>query len=102
MKRQNVLTRSGALLLALLITLLIPNVKELSDSAKTFCFVGPLVFGVLCTFLVTYFVTKRSSRKENTEKKALLKELEGVRKTDPYFIAWEDQHCDIQGMSLSI
>ncbi|MBR3738862.1 MAG: hypothetical protein IKN04_00205 [Clostridia bacterium] len=89
-------------LLALLTTVLIPNVKELSSQAKTLSFVVPLLFGVLGTFLVVRIFANKSSKKENADQKALLKELENVRKTEPYFIAWADQHCDAHGMGLSI
>ena len=39
--------------------------------------------------------------KQKAENEALKREMEKVAKTEPHFISWTDQTCELKGMRIS-
>lgn len=73
---------------------------RLSDSARTMSVYAILVGCFILGEALTFIIGRRLVNKGNARNAALMKELEGLEKNEPRFIAWDELNSGLRGMSV--
>lgn len=95
------LTAALGPIIGMLLVLILPlNIKELPSNTKNIAMVAGVLFGILITWILARVFVKWMNARDKATDAKILKELEGVEKTEPRFIAWAEQTCDIYGLSV--
>ena len=81
--------------------LAIPVIGLIPDTAShTAIIIAALIGCIVLGEVLSFLIGKRLIKKDAAKKAALLKELEGLEKNEPRFIAWEELNSGLRGISV--
>lgn len=80
----------------LVLMLLADKLFQPGEDERTYYMIGSLVLGFTLTLLVVRTIFKKSESKLDAQ----VKELEGLEKNEPRFIAWEELNSGLRGISI--
>lgn len=77
-----------------------PLLDRLSNPNRTAYVISTLIGCIVLGEALSFLIGKRLVNRGNAKNAALLKELEGLEKNEPRFIAWEELNSGLRGISI--